>query len=129
MNDLAERLLDYSARVVKPVSALPASPIARRIGDQLLRSGTAVGANYEEACAAESAADFLHKLQVALKEMREAHYWLRLLVKAGIVSAERLKPLVDESDQLRAVLSKSVVTAKAKQKQVASTGARVPPAG
>lgn len=67
MSDLAERLLDYGARIVKLVSALPPTLIGRRIGDQLLRSGTAVGANYEEARAAESEADFVHKLQVAFK--------------------------------------------------------------
>ncbi len=118
MGDLAERLLDYGARIVKLVSALPPTMIGRRIGDQLLRSGTAVGANYEEARAAESQTDFIHKLQLALKEMRESNYWLRLLVKAEVVPAERLTPLADESTQLRAILSKAVATAKGTQKEV-----------
>ncbi len=119
MGDLGERLLDYGARVVKLVSALPSTLAARRIGDQLLRSATAVGANYEEARAAESSPDFVHKLQVALKEMRESNSWLRLLMKAELVPSERLKPLVDESDQLRAILSKAVVTAKNTQRKAA----------
>ena len=106
MGDLGERLLDYGARIVKLVSALPPTLVAKRLGDQLLRSGTAVGANYEEARAAESESDFVHKLQVALKEMRESNYWLRLLVKAEVVPAERLAPLVDESNQLRAYSQK-----------------------
>ena len=116
MTDLSERLLDYGARVVRLVTALPPSAVGRRIGDQLLRSGTAVGANYEEARGAESDPDFVHKLQIALKEMRESNYWLRLLTKAEVVPAERLAPLLDESTQLRAILSKAVATAKGKQK-------------
>ena len=117
MNDLAERLLDYGARIVKLVSALPTTLIGRRIGDQLLRSGMAVGANYEEAHAAESKPDFVHKLQVALKELRESNYWLRLLAKTEIVPADRLGPLLDESNQLRAILSKAVATSKGTQKE------------
>jgi four helix bundle protein len=118
MQDLSERFLDYGARIVKLVSALPATLVGRRIGDQLLRSGMAVGANYEEARAAESDSDFVHKLQVALKELRESNYWLRLLVKAEVLPAERLAPLVDESNQIRAILSKAVATAKGTQKEI-----------
>ena len=59
-----------------------------------------------------------HKLQVALKELRESNYWLRLLVKAEVVPNERLGPLVDESNQLRAILSKAVATAKGTQKEL-----------
>jgi four helix bundle protein len=119
MNDLSERLLDYGARVVKLVTALPPTAVARRIGDQLLRSGTAVGANYEEAQGAESSLDFVHKMQIALKEVRESNYWLRLLAKAEVMAAERLTPLIDESTQLRAILSKAVATAKGKNKVAA----------
>ena len=117
MHGLAERLLDYGARIVKLAGALPPTLTGRRIGDQLLRSGMAVGANYEEAQAAESKSDFAHKLQVALKEMRESNYWLRLLAKAEVVPGERLGPLLDESDQLRAILSKAVATAEGTQKE------------
>ena len=84
-----------------------------------MRSGTAVGANYEEAQGAESKADFCHKHQVALKEARESNYWLRLLVRAEVVPDERLGTLVDESDQLRAILSKAVATSKGTQKAAA----------
>ena len=112
-------MLGYGARIVKVVGALPPTMIGRVIGNQLVRSGTSAGANYEEARAAESDSDFVHKLQVALKEMREFNYWLRLLVKAEIIPGERLGPLVDESNQLRAILSKAVATAKGTQKEVA----------
>lgn len=77
--DLGKRLLEYAARIIKVVESLPKMLVGKRIGDQLLRSGTSAGANYEEAQGAESKSDFIHKLQVALKELRESNYWLRLL--------------------------------------------------
>ena len=114
MRDLDERLLDYGARIIKVVEAMPKTLVCRRIGDQLLRSGMSAGANYEEAQAGESRMDFVHKLQLALKEMRESNYWLRLLLQAKLIPAERLADILDESNQLRAILSKAVATAKRK---------------
>lgn len=114
---LDERLLEYGARIIGLVESLPKTLVGRRIGDQLLRSGTSAGANYEEARAAESRDDFIHKLQIALKELRESNYWLRLLIRSGKVTSERMGSLLDESNQLRAMLSKAVATAKGKAKQ------------
>ena len=110
--DLGDRLLEFGVRIIKLVEALPRSIACRTIGQQLLRAGVAVGANYEEAQAAESHADFVHKLQIALKEMRESDYWLRLLMRSGMIKTERLKDIADESSQLRAMLSKAVARAK-----------------
>lgn len=110
--DLDERLLEFAARIIKLVESLPGTMAGRRIGDQLLRSATSVGANYEEAQAAESKDDFAHKLQIALKEMRESNYWLRLLAAAGTVPPQRLAKILDESTQLRAMLSKAVARTK-----------------
>ena len=115
--NLNERLLEYGARIIRLVESLPKNLVGRRIGDQLLRSGTSAGANYEEAQGAESKEDFIHKLQIALKELRESNYWVRLIVKAGILSPEKMASLLDESNQLRAMLSKAVATAKGKAKQ------------
>jgi four helix bundle protein len=115
-NDLEERMLDYGARVIRLVEALPKSVAGRRIGDQLLRSGTSVGANFEEAQAAESKEDFAHKLQVSLKEARESTYWLRLIARSKLVKPEQVDSLIDESQQIRAILSKSVATVKGKSK-------------
>ncbi len=81
--DLNERLLEYGARIIKRVESLPRTLVGNRIGDQLLRSSMSVGAHYEDAQGAESKEDFVHKLQMALKELRESNYWLRLLAKAG----------------------------------------------
>jgi four helix bundle protein len=117
--DLDERLLAYGATIIKLVESLPATIAGRRIGDQLLRSGTSVGANFEEAQAAESKSDFVHKLQIALKELRESNFWLRLLAKAGILPQDALVEAIDESAQLRAILSKAVATVKGTAKSKA----------
>ena len=111
-----DRLLDYSARVIKLVDSLPKTLVGRRIADQLLRSAMSAGANYEEAQGAESKVDFTHNLLITLKELRESGYWLRLLVHAGKVPIRRMDALLDESNQLRAMISKAVATAKGKAK-------------
>ncbi len=113
---IGERLLDYSARVIKLVDTLPKTLVGRRIADQLLRSAMSAGANYEEAQGAESKDDFTHKLQIALKELRESGYWLQLLVRSGKIPIKKMHPLLDESDQLRSMISKAVATAKGKAK-------------
>jgi four helix bundle protein len=113
---IGERLLDYSARVIKLVDALPNKLVGRRIADQLLRSAMSAGANYEEAQGAESKDDFTHKLKIALKELRESGYWLQLLVRSGKIPIKKMDPLIDESTQLRAMISKAVATAKGKAK-------------
>ena len=114
--DLDARLLQYGARIIRLVEALPKTLVCRRIGDQLLRSGMAVGANFEVAQGAESRVDFSHKLQIALKELRESNYWLRLLEVSEKVPGDRLADIIDESTQLRAILSKAVATTKANMK-------------
>jgi four helix bundle protein len=114
---VSERLLDYGVRAIRVVDSLPRNLVGRRVGDQLLRSSLSVGANYEEAQGAESREDFVHKLQIALKELRESNYWLRLLAKAEIVPRDRLSAILDESNQLRAMLSKAVATTKGRARK------------
>ena len=77
----------------------------RSLSQQLLRSATSIGANVEEAAAGQSRADFLSKIRIALKEAREAHYWLRLLVSCEIYSADQIGDMVNEADQLVAILT------------------------
>jgi len=112
--EVSERLLNYGVRAIKVADSLPRTLAGRRIGDQLLRSSISIGANYEEAQGSESREDFVHKLQIALKEARESNYWLRLLAKAEIIPSSRLSAILDESEQLRAILSKAVATTKGK---------------
>jgi four helix bundle protein len=110
--DLDGRLLEFGARVLRLAGALPRSSAGRHVATQLLRCATSMGANYQEAQAAESRADFVHKLQIVLKEARESNYWLRLIAAAKMLPAAKLSGLLDESEQLKAILSKSVARIK-----------------
>ena len=107
-----ERYLAFGAAILKLLPQLPANKVGAHVGDQLFRSGTSVGAHLQEARGAESKADFLHKLQMALKEMREAKYWLSLTSLGEVLSLEKVAPLLQESDELVAILTRSVITAK-----------------
>lgn len=92
--------------MVKLCQVLDRTPgVSRALANQLLRSGTSIGANVEEGQAAQSRADFLSKLSIACKEARETHYWLRLLASSDIVDEHRLTELLDEADQLVAILT------------------------
>ena len=110
--DLSERLLEFSANAVKLTAKLNRSAMGRHIALQLMRASTSCGANYEEACAAESRADFIHKMQIVLKELRESRYWLRLLERVGVSLELGLPRLLKESDELIRIFAKSVITAK-----------------
>jgi len=112
--DLSERLMDFAAAIIKLVVRLNKTPVGRHIGNQLMRAATSTGANYEEACGAESRANFIHKMQVVLKELKESLYWLRLIRKSGLISDEGLLALSTEADELIKIVAKSVITAKGK---------------
>jgi len=114
-NELSERFLSFAARIIKLVVGLNSAAVGRHIGGQLARSATSAGANYEEACGAESRADFIHKLQIVLKELRESLYWLRLIEKSNLSSATVLQALIQEANELANIVGKSVVTAKGKR--------------
>jgi four helix bundle protein len=115
--DLGELFLDFADRVCCVIEALPENRIGRRIADQLLRSGTSPLGNYEEACAAESRRDFIHKMRVCLKEVRESRAWLRLAARRKLVKASRLENLIDESEQLAKIIGQSIATAKGIRKK------------
>jgi four helix bundle protein len=108
------RLLDFAVGVVRLSGQLRANPALRHLGLQLLRSGTSAGANYQEACGAESRADFVHKLQVVLKELRESLYWLRLIERSGLSRSSLVTPLMAEADELIRMCVRSVVTVKSR---------------
>jgi four helix bundle protein len=112
-DELSERLVSFAARAGKLVDALPETRMGRHIAGQLVRSGTSPAPNYDEACAAESRADFIHKLMIVLKELRESRCWLRLILKAELLTEHRLSELFDECCQLCNIIGQSVVTAKA----------------
>jgi four helix bundle protein len=104
--DIVERTFRFAVRVVKLCQFLDQSPgVGRTLSRQLLRSGTSIGANVEEAQAGQSRADFLSKYSIALKEARETYYWLRLLAECEILPAIRLAEITQESDELIAILT------------------------
>ena len=116
--DLCERTFQFALRIVNLCQELSKNPgVARTMGNQLLRSGTSVGANVEEAQAAQSEADFVSKYSIACKEARETHYWLRLLSESKIISPDKLVGLHTECNELIAILTAIVKKVKAKRKE------------
>ena len=113
---LEERLLDYAVRVIAVAQALPKSRIGAHIAGQIVRSGTSAGANYCEALGSESRKDFVHKMQITLKELRETEYWLRIIRKTALLPCRRLSRLMNESNELISMTVASVVTAKKRTK-------------
>jgi len=111
-DDLATRFVEFAARIGKVVDALPDSRLERHIAGQLVRCGTAPAPNYAEARGAESKRDFVHKLGICLKELRESQCWLELIIRSELLPKERLTQLIDECDQLIAITVKSISTAK-----------------
>ena len=114
-DDLSDRLLDFGVRVLRLVQALPKGLAGRHVAGQLVRSGTSAGANYEEARGAESRADFIHKMGISWKETRETWYWLRLIHKAELLKPSLVEKLIQEANELSAILGKSLATAKSKK--------------
>ncbi len=113
MQDIRERTFNFAVRIVRLCTWLDTQPrISRRLSDQLLRSATSVGANCEEAKAGQSRADFISKYNIALKEARETHYWLRLLVTTDLVPSTRLADLLDEANQIVAILTTIVARSR-----------------
>jgi four helix bundle protein len=102
---IQERAFVFACRIVRLSKNVDRSAAGRHLGGQLLRAGTAVGANLEEAHAAHSKPDFIAKVSIALKEARETLYWLRLVRECDIVPADRLDDLLIEADELVAILS------------------------
>ena len=111
-DEMEERFLDFAARICAVVEALPDTKTGRHVSGQMIRCGTSPAPNYAEACAAESRADFTHKLGIVLKELRETRIWLKLTAKTGAMKQGRLKKLIDECSELMNIIGKSIVTAK-----------------
>ena len=112
-SDLANRTKRFALDVIRLYSRLPKSTEAQVIGRQMLRSGTSVGAQYREAIRAKSVADFINKVEGSLQELEETQYWFELLDESKIaVDASSLKSLMQEADELTAILVASVRTAK-----------------
>ena len=114
-DEIAERLLDFAVKVIQLTGKLPKTPVGKHVAGQFLRSGTSPGANYEEARGSESRADFVHKMSVVLKELKESRYWLMLIHRSKILPNSNVEDEIDECNQQCAIVAKSIITAKAKK--------------
>ncbi|MFB3915780.1 MAG: four helix bundle protein [Terriglobales bacterium] len=102
---LENRAKQFAIRIIRLSRALPKTPEAGVIRNQLLRSATSVEANYRAACRSRSDAEFLSRLAVVLEEADETVYWLELLVEVGVIPSKRLQPLIQEADELLRIFS------------------------
>lgn len=109
--ELEERLIDFAVRVINIVEELPDSKAGNHVARQLVRSGTSPAPNYGEAQSAESKNDFIHKMKIALKELRETLIWLKIIQQKPLCEPERLTPIIQECDELVSIFVKSVHTA------------------
>ena len=103
-SEMKQRTKAFALRVIKLVNSLSKDLVSRRLGDQLLRSGTSVAANYRAACRARSKADFISKLGIVEEEADESALWMELLIESGMVPQRRLEKLLDEANQLTAIV-------------------------
>ena len=110
--DLEDRLIQFAVRVLHVVEALPGTRAGSHIAGQLVKSGTSPAPNYGEAQSAESRADFVHKVKVALKELREARIWLRIIRLMEYLKPTRLDPLLQENEELIRILFTSAAAAQ-----------------
>jgi four helix bundle protein len=110
--DLRARTKAFALRIIHMDSALPRSRAATILGNQVLRSGTSVGAQYREACRSRSVAEFISKMESCIQELDETDYWLELLADGGIIPPKRLVELRQETDELIGIFTASVKTAK-----------------
>src|SRR4030043_2118062 len=115
-DQLSERLLDFIVKVIKIADSLPKTVSGRHIGGQLTRAGTSCGSNYEEGCGAESRSDFVHKMSIVLKELKETRFWLRLIHRTKMLAPEYMVPAMAECGQLCAIIGKSVSTARKRRR-------------
>ena len=114
--DLEERLVDFCLQIIDLAEALPRTRVGNHIAGQLVRCGTSPAPNYAEAQAAESRNDFIHKMKVVLKELRETRIWLLFIQRKALVSPEqRLAPILAECNELIAIFVTSVATAQRKK--------------
>ena len=110
-----QRTKQLALRIIRLVEVLPKTSTAQVIGKQVLRSGTSVGANYRAACRAKSTPDILHKLAIVEEEADETLYWLELLVEAELVPEAKLKSLMNEVDEITAMIVASIKTIRDRQ--------------
>jgi four helix bundle protein len=115
--ELKQRTKQFALRVMKLVGALPETAVGRPIENQLVRSGTAIGANYRAACRGRSKAEFVAKLGVVVEEADESGYWLELIIDGELLGRNLVEPLLQEANELTAIMTAAHKTAAHKTAQ------------
>ena len=112
---MKQRTKQFALRVLKLADALPKTRSGNAIGGQIVRSGTSVAANYRALCRAKSRADFINKTSIVEEEADESCFWLELLVDAGLLGSRQVQPLLQEANEITAILVASRKTAAGRQ--------------
>ena len=116
--DLEDRLIDFSVRIMNVVEALPNRRAGNHVAGQLIRCGTSPAPNYGEAQSAESRNDFIHKMKVCLKELRETRIWLLVIQRKPLIEPpEKVEPVISECNELISIFVASVATAERNKKK------------
>jgi four helix bundle protein len=110
--DISERTFSFGLRIIKLVLSLPRNSVGNALGNQIIRSGTSIGANIEEAQDALSKKDFIHSMTISLKEARETHFWLRMISESNLLSKNRLTGLMEENVEIIKILITIVKNSK-----------------
>ncbi len=111
-DELKQRSKQFALRIIKLVDALPETKVGNTVGNQIIRSGTSVAANYRSACRARSNADFISKITIVEEECDETLFWLEIIEEANLIKKEKLQDLQKEADELTAIFTASGRTAK-----------------
>ncbi len=111
--DLEDRLIDFAVNIIKVAEQLPKNYTGNHLGKQIIRSGTAPALNYGEAQGAESRKDFIHKMKISLKELRETFINLKIIKKSGLImDYETFTEVLNECNELVSIFVRSVKTAE-----------------
>ncbi len=114
--DMKRKTMQFGLNIIKLVESLPRGRTADAIGNQLLRSGTSVGANYRAACRARSRADFISKMGIVEEEADESTYWIEVLVESGKVEFKTIESLMNDGNEILAITVSSIKTARSNRK-------------
>ena len=115
--NLRQRTKEFGLRVVRMWKSLPSNTLAEVLGKQLLRCATSVAANYRAACLAKSEPDFFNKIKICQEEADESCLWIEYIIEAGILPENKLRNLLDEAQQLTAIMTASAITIKKRLQQ------------
>jgi four helix bundle protein len=114
--ELKRRTKQFGLRVLRLIDRLPVRAAGRIASNQLGRSGTSVGANYRSACKSRSRAEFISKIGVVEEEADESAFWLEIIIEGGLLPERKVRPLLDEANELVAIMGASRLTAAGKRR-------------